>query len=74
MPDYSVTLRAHVTVTIRADDPEDLHRRLGKWRVTNRAKQFGRRAVAVIIPGDALLALDEEKMPVRQQQLKLHGG
>lgn len=67
MPNYTAVLRAHITLTINADDEQDFFRRLRKWRDANPAKRYGRTVPAVVtmVPGMPLVALDHQKMPLR---------
>ncbi len=56
-------------MTIEADDEHDFLKRLAGWRYKNGCKHYGRTlpAIVTMIPGMPLLALDQEKMPLRQK-------
>ena len=73
MPNYTAVIRAHITVTINADDPHEFMQKLQRWKDANRAKRYGRTvpATVVIVPGMPVVALDQQRMPIQQQQLSL---
>ncbi len=65
MSKYTAVLRAHITVTIDADDRQEFFRKLSTWRNANRAKAFGRTTATVtMVPGMPVVALDHEHTPI----------